>query len=180
MENTTKFNLPDFNAPKEEPKKRGPKQAKTTVEKPVLPRVNRYTKCAFCQQERVHNPDQYQKRFDYFGSDEAILRHWKCQDCETEEKDNPIKFWFKHSSVVNDIANSLKPVFETFVQDRNVQRLQDDTVSVLTSNKIFAPNFEFLIANQLPDGLKINFPFIGNVIVRPMRYLINEKVTIDT
>ena len=180
MENKTTFEVPDFS--KEKAKKPGPKQKTTTVEKPLLPSINREVKCAFCEDIKILNPVQYQKRFDYFGSEEAIARHFQCQECETSEKTNPFLFGLKHNDIVNNLANNIKPIFERYInsgkQQTDVMALQQETDQVLSNAKVFPPNFEFIIAG-VPDGLKINFPFVVKVIIKPLEYSKVKKISIE-
>jgi hypothetical protein len=175
MEDISKFEIPDFSPKQRGRKKQGPKK----IEKEVLPRTNRWTKCAFCQLDRVHNPDQYQKRFDYFGSEEGILRNWKCQDCETEEKTNPFKFWFKHSDVINDLANEMKKIFESFLSDRDALKFQNTIIPLFDKNGIKEPNFKLITNDGSPEGLHINFPFVGNVLIKPLEYRLVDKIQIS-
>jgi hypothetical protein len=178
MENTTEIQLPDF---KKEKLEKTPKPKKV-VEKEILPRSNREVKCAYCGAVKTLNPDQYQKRFDYFGSEEAVERHFQCQECETAENTNPIRFAFDHSTLVNTLAIRLKPVFETFTfspkTNNDVLRLQNETTQLLTEYAVTAKNFEFIIENKLPEALKINFPFVGDVVIRPKEYLVAKKISV--
>lgn len=175
MENTTKFDLPDFS------KKEKKSKVVKTVEKPVLSRINREIKCVYCEAVKTLNPDQYQKRFDYFGSEDAVSRHFQCQVCETEEKDNPFKFWFIHSPVVNNMVNELRGVFQSFVdQQIDVQTFINRCNSILNGNRIFVPNFDMTVENGLPEGFRINFPFVGNVLIRPLKHWLAEKIVIES
>ena len=179
MNKTTELVIPDFSKKEEKPKKGRPPSPPKTVEKEVLPRTNREVKCAYCEATKILNPDQYQKRFDYFGSDDAVARHFQCQDCETAENTNPFRFWFTHSPIVNNMALRLKPVFETYVMEPNPQRLQDDTHTIMIENGIRPPNYAFVIENGLPEGLTINFPFVGVVTIRPKEFRMEKKIVID-
>jgi hypothetical protein len=175
MENTTTFKVPDFEAKPQKPGKK--------IEKELLTRINRDVKCAFCEQTKLLNPDQYQKRFDYYGSEDAIARNFQCQVCETQENTNPFRFWFDHSLVVNDLANDLKPIFRSFINGpktgNEVVKLQNETHDLLRENHIQAPNFEFLVRNGLPEGIKFNFPFIGLVVIKPLEYKKENKVIVE-
>ncbi len=175
MENTTEIKLPDF-------KKEKPKKTPKVVEKEILPRSNREVKCAYCSAAKTLNPDQYQKRYDYFGSEEAVERHFQCQECETAENTNPIRFAFEHSTLVNTLAIRLKPIFETFTfspkSGNDVLRLQNETTQLLNEYAITPKNFEFQVENKLPEALKINFPFVGDVVIRPKEYLVAKKISV--
>jgi hypothetical protein len=183
MENKTTFELPVFEKESKEKGKPGPKQKATTVEKPLLPSINREVKCVYCEESRTMGPAPYQKKFDYYGSEEAIARHFQCQECETAEKTNPFKFHLEHSDVVNNLANNIRPIFERYnnsgKQQQDVLNLQSYTDQVLGQAKVFAPNYEFLITNGLPDGLKINFPFVGKVIIRPLEFTKVKKISVE-
>jgi hypothetical protein len=174
MEKTTKFELPDFS----EKKKRGPKPSKV-IEKHLLASVNREVKCAYCGEIKILNPNQYQKRFDFFGSEDAIPKYFKCQPCETLENTNPIRFWFIHGSIVNEVANNLKTVFEDFIEGRiNVNDLQIRNADILDANNISKENRELLVENGKPEGFKFNFPFVGTVEIHPMDFRIEKKIRI--
>lgn len=180
MSKTTELILPDFGKKEEivkEDKRKGPRPPKV-IEKEVLPRSNRNVECAFCGTSKTLNPDQYQKRFDYFGSDDGVEQNFQCQDCETSENNNPFRFWFSHNPIVNNMALRLRPIFETYTIDRNALKLQDETSVVLNECGIRPPNYTFLIENGLPAGLTINFPFIGNVLIKPKEYRLVEKIAI--
>lgn len=171
---TDKITLPDFSKEKEKKAGRPPKYGT----KKVLPRTNRWIKCAFCKTDRVLNPDQYQRQFDYHGSEDSILNHWKCQECVVAEQDNPFKFWFDRSDKLNIFAQALKKIFETYIVDKDGSKFQNSIIPLLDANHIKEPNYQLLTKDGLPEGLHINFPFVGNVVIKPLEYLLEKKITI--
>lgn len=183
MENKTTFEVPEFDNEVKGKNKPGPRQKNTTIDKPLLPSINREVKCSYCDEIRMMGPAPYQKKFDYYGSEDAVARHFQCQECETAEKTNPFAFGLHHNDIVNTLANNLRPVFERYInsgkQNSDAIALQNNTDMVLNQAKIFHPNYEYIIINGLPDGIKINFPFVGKVIIRPLEYTKVKKIAVE-
>lgn len=171
MEDTTEFKLPVFEKPKKGPKK---------IEKELLPRINREVPCAYCETIKTLNPDQYQKRFDYFGSADAIGRHFKCQECETKEQTNPFLFWLTHSEVFYNVVRELRPVFQDILDNKiDIPTFISRNNEILNRNKIFAPNFDLQVENGRPVGFKINFPMIGNLLIYPLEHWKEKKIVFE-
>lgn len=167
MENIDNIILPDFKAKKTRPKKE-PK--KVLVEKEALPRINRTVVCKFCGCDRILNPDQYQNLFDLHGSEEKVNEEFCCKPCEMNMKNNPFLFWTTYGEQLHVLSKNLKTAFDIYKSSSkspsDAVAMQNMSVSFLKECKIFDPNFEFIIVDRLPVGLKIkNFPFVGNVVL---------------
>lgn len=167
MENIDNIILPDFKAKKTRIKKE-PK--KVLVEKESLPRVNRTVICKYCSNERILNPDQYQNLFDSYGSEEKVNEEFFCKPCDMNMKNNPFLFWSIHGEQLQILSKNLKTAFDVYKSSSknpsDAVAMQNMSVSFLKECKIFDPNFEFIIIDRLPVGIKIkNFPFVGTVIL---------------
>jgi len=167
MENTDSIILPDFEAKKTRPKKE-PK--KVLVEKETLPRTNRTVVCKFCESDRILNPDQYQSLFDLHGSEEKVSEEFFCKPCEMSMKNNPFLFWVIYGEPLQILSKNLKTSFDIYKTSSRSREdavaLQNMSISFMKEAKILDPNFEFIIIDQIPVGMKIkNFPFVGTVIL---------------
>ena len=172
MENTNSIILPDFKAKKTRNKKSASKKEskKVLVEKEALPRTNRTVFCKYCESERILNPDQYQSLFDLHGSDEKVNEEFCCKPCEMSMKNNPFYFWTIYGEQLHVLSKNLKTAFDIYKtsakSSADAVAMQNMSVSFLKECKIFDPNFEFIIVDRLPVGLKIkNFPFVGTVVL---------------
>lgn len=143
------------------------------VEKQSLPRVNRTLGCIYCQTEKILNPDQYQKLFDVYESDEKIKEEFYCKPCEMHMKKNPYLFWAKNGEIFHDLAKNLRTVFDQFASSQrspnDASVLQRSCSEILTRNKISFDNVAFIsnATTNIPESLVIkNLPFVGEVIVK--------------
>lgn len=171
MEDTSKFNTPEFSnvVVEEKPKRDNLKEYR---EKKKLSKINRSIPCVFCETERILNPTQYQAYFDYWGDEDKIKRNFICQPCETKQNDNPFAFWINHHEKTRKLLKGLKAIFEVYKastrSNGEVKTLQDTTISLLKENRISDGNMEFIIENQLPVGVRIrNMPFVGTIEMKP-------------
>jgi hypothetical protein len=167
MENIENIELPDFKAEKPRSKKQ-PK--KIMVEKESLPRLNRTVFCKFCQNDRILNPDQYQNLFDLHGSEEKVNEEFFCKPCDMNMKHNPFLFWAMHGEPLHVLSKNIKNVFDIYKTSSRTPAdalaLQNMSVAFLKECRISDPNYEFIIMDQVPVGLKIkNFPFVGNIVL---------------
>ena len=167
MENIDNIILPDFKAKKTRSKKE-PK--KVLVEKETLPRTNRTVVCKFCESDRILNPDQYQSLFDLHGSEEKISQEFCCKPCEMHMKNNPFSFWVIYGEHLQVLSKNLKTTFDLYKSSSkspaDAVALQNMSIAFLKEVKILEPNFEFIVIDHLPVGMKIkNFPFVGTVIL---------------
>lgn len=167
MENIESIILPDFKAKQTRPKK---ENKKVLVEKETLPRTNRTVVCKFCESDRILNPDQYQSLFDLHGSEERVAAEFCCKPCEMNMKNNPFYFWVTYGEPLHILSKNLKTAFDIYKSSAKTPvdavALQNMSVSFLKEAKISESNFEFVIINRLPVGMKIkNFPFVGEVIL---------------
>jgi hypothetical protein len=167
MENIENIMLPDFKAEKPRSKKQ-PK--KILVEKESLPRLNRTVLCKFCQNDRILNPDQFQNLFDLHGSEEKVNEEFFCKPCDMNMKHNPFLFWAMHGELLHVLSKNIKTVFDIYKTSSrspaDALALQNMSVSFLKECKISDLNYEFIIMDQIPVGLKIkNFPFVGNIVL---------------
>jgi len=152
------------------------KRQKTDIEN--LPKVNRTIPCAYCETDKILNPHQYEKRIAYFGNHDAVLRHFKCQECETSENENPFSFNLRHSQIAFQLANELKSCFERFNVSGNALVIQSEVASILSKNGISAKNHSFVMKDNKAQSLKINFPFIGDVLISPLEFRKDKKVEV--
>ena len=167
MENIDSIILPDFKAKKTRPKK---ENKKVLVEKETLPRINRTVVCKYCESDRILNPDQYQSLFDLHGSEEKVAEEFCCKPCEMHMKNNPFYFWVTYGEPLHILSKNLKTTFDIYKTSARSQAdavaLQNMTVSFMKEVKISDSNFEFIIVDRVPVGMKIkNFPFVGEVIL---------------
>jgi hypothetical protein len=159
--------------PKPEKKKTTKESKNVVVEKQSLPRTNRTLGCIYCQTEKILNPDQYQKLFDIYETEEKIKEEFFCKPCEMQMKRNPFLFWAKHGELLHELAKSLKSTFDGFsnstksVNDASV--LQRTCSEILTEYKISPDNVAFISnpSTNVPEALIIkNMPFTGEVIIK--------------
>lgn len=142
---------------------------KVLVEKESLPRKNRTITCKYCQVDKILNPDQYQALFDACGSsDERIKDEFMCKSCEMSMKRNPFLFWTNHGDAFSSISRDIKAIFDTFKNSKrevsDAVQLQNSSVSVMQNYNIPDFNFEFIVSDGLPSGIKIkNLPFVGPI-----------------
>lgn len=167
MENIKSIILPDFKAKKTRSKK---EPTKILVEKESLPRTNRTLVCKFCESDRILNPDQYQSLFDLHGSEEKVNEEFQCKPCEMSMKNNPFFFWAMYGEHLHILSKNLKTAFDIYKtsskSSTDAVAMQNMSTSFLKECKILDPNFEFIIIDKLPVGMKIkNFPFVGNIIL---------------
>lgn len=177
MENIDDLILPEsIKKPKKTTRKKSkPKTIKT--DKTVLARTNREVPCAYCQETRVLNPDQYQRYFDYYGSEDKLKKEFVCKSCDMAMQDDPHTFWAKHSLGSKSFASlgkEIKDIIDMFKgSSRTPQDLQVFNRQVsdkVTEYHIKPENLEFVIdrASNLPIMLKIsNLPFIGKITLKP-------------
>jgi len=164
MENIEKIVIPSI------PKKEKNESKKTVlVEKESLPRKNRTITCRYCQVDKILNPNQYQTLFDACGSDEQrVTEEFMCKACEMSMKRNPFLFWSNYGDAFSGIIKDVKSIFDTFRNSRrevsDAVNLQNSSVSVLQGYKIPDSNFEFIVVEGLPSGIRIrNVPFVGSI-----------------
>jgi hypothetical protein len=167
MENIESIILPDFKAKKTRPKK---ENKKVLVEKETLPRTNRTVVCKYCESDRILNPDQYQSLFDLHGSEEKVAEEFCCKPCEMIMKNNPFYFWVNYGDSLHILSKNLKTAFDIYKtssrSSADAVALQNMTVSFMKEVKISDSNFEFIIVDRIPVGMKIkNFPFVGEIIL---------------
>lgn len=169
MEDINKIILPDLSK-KPDAKKTAKKTAAKRVkeDKETLPRVNRKLNCRFCDEERILNPDQYQKLFDIHGSEEEIQKEFECKPCYMEMKINPFLFWTKYGDQLQTLCKNLKTAFDVYRSSARgvaeARALQTMCGTFLKEAKISDTGYEFIISEHLPTGLKIkNFPFVGDI-----------------
>jgi hypothetical protein len=179
MENKTDIQLPDLPKIKEKPtqaKKTAAKKATLLEERERLPRSNRTIKCAYCSVEKILNPDQYQAYYDFLGSEEKIEREFMCKDCEMESKRNPIKFWYKHGELLQEMSKHIRIAFDMFNRSsKGNAEFNSMRSMVLFHTKealIDDTNVEF-VARQLPNGfpefhsLKLHkIPHVGTLTIK--------------
>lgn len=162
MEDIKKIELPVF------PKKLGRKAKIKTIEKQLLPRINRDLVCIYCNSDKILNPDQYQALFDLYGDETKIQQEFYCKPCEMVMKKNPFIFWTLYGEGFKQLFKNLKTTFDVYKSSsRSVEdatALQSMTVNFLKECKIKEPNFEFIINEKIPTGMIIkSVPFVGDV-----------------
>lgn len=178
MEDTTKFNIPDFEVSPEGDQPASITEKKTPNKKEKvpnkLPRMNRTVNCIHCSAARILNPDQYESYYSYWGDEDKILRNFVCQPCDSLRKDNPFKFWLMYSPLVLKTIRSLRTTFELY---KSSSRSAEDQNSlyVMTNNILgqgnlycgtdFPSNCSLITENFLPVGVRLKkFPFVQEEI----------------
>lgn len=184
MENIQEIEMPDFSSKKpkasskEVPEKTSNVKKKVlTEERERLPRTNRTVECAYCSAPKILNPDQYQSYFDYWGSEEKIAKEFMCKDCEILMRTNPIKFWYRHGEILQELARHIKVAFELFNKSsKGNQEFNSMRSMVLFHTKesgIEESNVEFVarqLNNNLPEfhTLKLHkIPHVGSITIKP-------------
>lgn len=163
MENISSFILPDIKKP-EKPKKE-PKKILDTKER--LVRVNREVSCAYCSEQKIINPDQYQLLFDTYGSDDKVAAEYKCKPCQMKERANPVEFGIVHGELLHNLAKDLKEMFDPFNMSFKTQQDFQVLNTILTERlkKEHITSFTILLSrDNLAKGVQIkDFPFVGAV-----------------
>lgn len=166
MENTqtiTPYIPPSLDGNK--PLKSEKKPVKTILDvKERLPKVNRTITCTCCKEEKILNPEQYQAYYDYWGTTEKIEKEFICKPCEMLRKENPFKFEYTHSEFIDKFK---KDVRRFFLEWRDVSKRNNALIglqTLLEQSSIKDPNFEVVMQNGIPNGMRIrNIPFVGNI-----------------
>lgn len=161
MENKDKLEMPeDFTLEKSSKK---------------LSRVNRTIPCSTCDTPKILNPNQYQSRYDYWGSEEKLKKHFICKECDMEMKTNPIKFWYKRGEILQELCKHVKIAFDLF---NNSQKAQNDLTAMQNmvlfhTNQMFleTTNVEFVarMNDNLPEfhALKLHkIPNVGTITLK--------------
>jgi hypothetical protein len=184
MENIQEIEMPDFSSKKPKvsskevvEKTSSSKKKVLTEERERLPRTNRTVECAYCSQSKILNPDQYQSYFDYWGSEEKIAKEFMCKDCEISMIANPIKFWYRHGEILQELSRHIKVAFELFNKSsKGNQEFNSMRSMVLFHTKdsgIEESNVEFVarqLNNSLPEfhTLKLHkIPHVGSITIKP-------------
>jgi hypothetical protein len=167
MENINSIIIPDFKAKKSRLKKQ---PQKILVEKQSLSRINRPLNCRYCESEKILNPDQYQNLFDLHGSEEKLKEEFFCKPCEMNMRGNPFLFWSIYGEHFHILSKNLKTVFEIYKTSSkspsDAIALQTMSFSFLKECKISDNNYEFIIIDKLPIGMKIkNIPYVGTIVL---------------
>lgn len=182
MENKTEIEMPDFSKvskPTTSVKTATVKKTvkKITEERERLPRTNRTVLCAYCSAEKILNPDQYQSYYDFYGSEEKIEREFMCKDCEMESKKNPIKFWYKHGEILQEMSRHIRIAFDLFnrsAKGNNEFNAMRNMVLFHTKEASIEDTDVEFVARQLPNNfpefhsLKIHkIPHVGTLTIKP-------------
>lgn len=183
MENKTEIELPDFSKVTLTPtpaKKAASKKAATKTiveERERLPRTNRHINCSYCSTEKVLNPDQYQSYYDFYGSEDKIEREFMCKECEMESKKNPIKFWYKHGDLLQEMSRHIRIAFDLFNRSskgNNEFNAMRNMVLYHTKEALIEDTGVEFVARQLPNNLpefhslKIHkIPHVGTLTIKP-------------
>jgi hypothetical protein len=85
-------------------------------------------------------------------------------------KNNPFSFWVIYGDHLQVLSKNLRTAFDLYKSSSkspaDAVALQNMSIAFLKEAKILEPNFEFIIIDYLPVGMKIkNFPFVGTVIL---------------
>jgi hypothetical protein len=169
--------LPDFQATKTQKSAKKNTKPILTEERERLPRSNRTIVCPYCGNDKTLNPDQYQAYYDFLGSEEKIEREFICKDCEMESKRNPIKFWYKHGELLQDMARHTKIAFDLFNKSSKGNEEFNSMRSMVlfhTKEAQFDDSDVEFVARQLNNGfpefhtLKLHkIPHVGTISIKP-------------
>lgn len=96
-------------------------------------------KCSRCNQEKIVNPDAYQKRLDKYGSLQEMESKWECRTCSKIEKKEDLAF------------KTIKDCFELVKKTENVEIANNALRTMMDSFNVIQSILKVSIEEQNED-----------------------------